>query len=73
VAADFDPSVEGLAASIPQMRRGRRSTKLRRVDQRTSDLVDGETVGGGEEQATPCSSPSSPVERIRVVFPAAMP
>jgi hypothetical protein len=40
------------AAEIPQMRRGRRSTRLRRVDRRTSesDLVDSETVGGEEEQ-----------------------
>jgi hypothetical protein len=42
---------EGLgAAGFPQMRRGRHSTWLRQVDWRTSDLLDGENVGGGEEQ-----------------------
>jgi hypothetical protein len=48
------------------------STRLRRVDHSTSDLVDGETVGGGEEQVVVLrSSASSPVDRSRVVFPAA--
>jgi hypothetical protein len=38
------------AAGIPQMRRGRHLTWQRRVDRRTSDLLDGENVGEGEEQ-----------------------
>jgi hypothetical protein len=37
-------------AGIPQMRRERCSTWLQRVDRRTSDLLDGENFGGGEEQ-----------------------
>jgi hypothetical protein len=47
------------AAEIPQMRRGRCSTRLCRVDQRTSDLVS-IFVGGEEEQVV-----VSPDERSR--------
>jgi hypothetical protein len=41
-------------AGILQMRMGRCSIWLQRVDRRTSDLLDGENVGGGEEQIVVC-------------------
>jgi hypothetical protein len=41
-------------AGILQMRMARCSIWLQRVDRRTSDLLDGENVGGGEEQIVVC-------------------
>jgi hypothetical protein len=71
VAADSDPAVEA-DGSDPADDEGRCSTRLQWVDHRTSDLVDGETVGGGEEQVVVLrSSAYSPVDRSRVVFAAA--
>jgi hypothetical protein len=71
VAADSDPAVEA-DGSDPADDEGWCSTRLRRVDHRTSDLVDGETVGGEEEQVVVLRScASSPVDRSSVVFLAA--
>jgi hypothetical protein len=52
-AAEENVSGYGVAG-ILQMRMGRCSIWLQRVDRRTSDLLDGENVGGGEEQIVVC-------------------
>jgi hypothetical protein len=76
VVADSDPSIKA-GGSDSEDEEGA-ALDQRRVDQRTSDLVDRETGRKGKEQVmvrqtTPCSSLSSPAERSRVVFPAAAP
>jgi hypothetical protein len=50
VAADSDPSVEA-GGFDPADEEGAALDQAVAGDKRTSNLVDGETVGGGEEQA----------------------